>query len=300
MESVQIVKQKLRIMSDVLTAEPNSKTNLQSLNGDKGIRYNQGKIRYDLLPPHAIEQLAKILTMGANKYADRNWEKGMNWTSTVASLKRHLAAFEKGEDKDPESGLLHMAHIMCNAAFITEYYKIYPQGDDRPHRYLNEPKIGLDIDEVLCNWVGGWTSKWNLDVPRSWFFDRDIMERFERMREEGTLEDFYMNLKPLLDPNDIPFEPHCYITSRPVDVKVSEAWLDMWGFPTVPVYCVGSRSSKVEIALKSGIDIFVDDNYRNFKQLNKAGICCYLYDTPHNDRYDVGHKRIKSLNDLKY
>lgn len=31
---------------------------------------------------------------------------------------------------------------------------------------------------------------------------------------------------------------------------------------------------------------------------NKAGICTYLYDRPHNHRYDVGHKRIYSLKEL--
>ena len=46
------------------------------------------------------------------------------------------------------------------------------------------------------------------------------------------------------------------------------------------------------------IDIFVDDRFDNFVELNKAGICCYLFDAPHNRRYDVGYKRIKSLKEL--
>ena len=118
-----------------------------------GLRYNAGKRRYDLLPTRAIEALADVMTKGSLKYAPRNWEKGMSWTSVVASLKRHLAAFEKSEDFDPETGLLHMAHVMCNAAFLVEYYKIAPQYDDRPHDYLKDRKIGLDIDEVLCDWI---------------------------------------------------------------------------------------------------------------------------------------------------
>lgn len=39
-------------------------------------------------------------------------------------------------------------------------------------------------------------------------------------------------------------------------------------------------------------------NYKNFVELNNAGICCYLYDAPHNRRYNVGHKRLFSLKDL--
>ena len=118
------------------------------------------------------------------------------------------------------------------------------------------------------------------------------------MAAQGELEEFYANLPVLTNPSDIPFEPHCYITSRPVDVKITEKWLDDNGFPTRPVYCVGTGKSKVDVALDVGVDIFVDDRYENFVELNKAGICCFLFDSPLNQKYDVGHKRIKSLKEL--
>lgn len=268
-----------------------------SRNGS-GLRFNSGKTRYDLLPAFAQEQYAKILTVGARKYAERNWELGMSWSSVISSLERHLAAMKRGEDIDPESGLLHTAHIMCNAAFLTEYYKIYPQGDDRPQQYIHTPKIGLDIDEVLCDWVGAWTDKFKMDIPESWFFDRNIVERFEELKERGELDEFYSNLKPLISSMEIPFEPHCYVTSRPVDTHVTEDWLDRYGFPTRPVYTVPVNKSKVEVLLESGVEIFVDDRFENFVEINQAGILCYLLDSPHNRRYDVGHRRIFKLSDL--
>lgn len=267
----------------------------------EGLRLNEGKTRHDLVPAFAQEQYARVLTAGSLKYAERNWEKGMDWSKVVASMKRHILAFERGEDFDKETGLLHMAHVMCNAGFLTEYYKIYPQGDDRPHTYLDIPKIGLDIDEVLCDWLGAWRELWGIkDAPTSWYFDRQILKRFEDMKKDGTLDDFYLQLKPLIKGEDIPFEPHCYITSRPVPTEISELWLDMNGFPSRPVYTTSSEKSKVDLAKEAGVEIFVDDSFSNFESLNKAGICCYLYDTPHNQRYDVGHKRIKSLNELIY
>lgn len=262
----------------------------------EGLRFNQGKTRHDLAPAWAQEQYCKVLTKGAEKYAPRNWEKGMAWSKVLASMKRHIAAFERGEDHDPETGLLHMAHVMCNAAFMTEYYRIYPQGDDR--QLQPNPKIGLDIDEVLCDWVGGWIEKFNLPVPRSWYFHRGIVEEFESMKQDGSLDEFYLNLKPKIHPDEIPFEPHCYITSRPVDENITIQWLDRHGFPTRPVYCVGSGKSKVEVARESGIDIFVDDRYDNFLELNQEGIFTYLMDAPHNHRYNVGHRRIHSLQDI--
>ena len=98
--------------------------------------------------------------------------------------------------------------------------------------------------------------------------------------------------------DDINFEPHCYITSRSIPKEWTEEWIDKNGFPTMPVYSVGFGESKVEVAKKSGIDIFVDDRYENFVELNNGGICTYLFDAPHNQRYDVGYKRIKSLKEL--
>jgi len=263
-----------------------------------GLRFNEGKLRYDLQHPTAVQGLVRVLTKGSVKYAERNWEKGMKWSNVLASLKRHLAAIEGGEDYDPETGELHIDHVQCNAHFLSAYYKIYPQGDDRPHNYLENVRIGLDIDEVLCDWVGDWTEMRGLPIPSSWWFDREIMEKFESMEKEGKLDEFYLGLKPLIKPNDIPFEPHCYITSRPVDTKVTEEWLAMHGFPARPVFTCGVNKSKVEIALEQKLDIFVDDAFHNFKQLNNAGVCCFLMNTPINQRYDVGFKRIKSLKEI--
>lgn len=266
---------------------------------DKGLRFNEGKNRHDLFEPFAINELAKVFTKGSEKYAPRNWELGMAWSKVLASLKRHLNAFEAGEDFDPETGLLHITHVAWNAMALTSYYKIYPQGDDRNHLYLNYPKIGLDIDEVLARWTDSWMKKWDIDNrPTSWHFDRDIVKKFDLMKETGELDQFYLNLEVLTNPDEIPFEPHCYITSRPVSSEISEEWLDRNGFPHRPVYNVGLGKSKADVILESGCEIFVDDRFDNFVELNKAGICCYLFDAPHNRRYDVGYKRIKSLKEL--
>ena len=283
-------------------------------NTSKGVRFDQGKLRYDLVNPWAHEQMVRVITKGANKYAERNWEKGMLWSRVIGSLKRHIAAVEKGEDYDfyPDTceecrngtctnhtGELHAAQIQCNGHFLTAYYKIYPQGDDRPHLYLKRPKIGLDIDEVLCNWLGAWREKFNItDVPTSWFFDREIRDRFKELEHHGELDEFYSNLQPLIKPSDIPFEPHFYITSRPCSHETSVKWLDKHGFPAKPVYSVGLGQSKLEVAKEAGVEIFVDDSYDNFIALNNGGICCFLYDQPHNQRYNVGFKRIKSLGEL--
>ena len=260
----------------------------------KGLRFNNGKTRHDLVPQFAQQQYAKVLTKGSEKYADRTWELGMSWSNVIASLKRHLEAFEMGEDYDKETGLLHTAHIMCNAAFLTEYYKIYPQGDNRPHRYLNTPRIGLDIDEVLADFVGAMLERFpNMKERSVYWNDPHIMDNFDAIKDD---EGFWMAIKP--KNKNLPFEPHCYITSRPIPTIITENWLKLNGFPAAPVYSVEHGKSKVDIAKQSKLEIFVDDRYENFVDLNKNGVCCFLFDAPHNQRYNVGYKRIKSLDEL--
>lgn len=262
----------------------------------EGLRYNEGKLRYDLFEPHAMEQLAKVFTRGAQKYAPRNWEKGMSWMSVLASLKRHTTAWEKGEDYDSETGLPHMAHAAWNALALVSYMKIAPKYDDRNFKWMNFPKIGLDIDDVICDWTGAWAKKFGHPQPSSWQFSYKTSENFQTLGDE--LHEFFLNIPPKISPEDVPFEPHAYITARSVPIELTKEWIEKHGFPTAPVYSVGFGQSKVDVAKQSGIDIFVDDRFENFVELNKAGIVTYLLTTNHNKRYDVGSRRVNSLKEL--
>lgn len=269
---------------------------------DQGLRFNTGKTRYDLVPAFAQEQYAKVLTKGAEKYAERNWEKGMRWSKVLASLERHLAAIKNGEDIDPETGMLHSAHVMCNAAFLTEYYKIYPQGDDRPHHYLGKRKIGLDIDGVLADFDTAWQERAvamglkdesTIAPAESW----NISYAFSAMWPEVLADkEFWLSLKPMVDPRSLPFEPSFYVTARGIPNEWTEEWLEKHGFACQPVY--STSGCKLEKVKELAPDIFVDDNWDNFVKLNRAGICTYLLDQPHNRRYNVGYKRLMSLTDL--
>jgi hypothetical protein len=86
-----------------------------------GLRYDAGKIPLELLPTDALEEVAKVLQFGAQKYARRNWEKGIKFSSVVGPLLRHTFKWMRGEDNDPETGLNHMAHVACNALFLCAY-----------------------------------------------------------------------------------------------------------------------------------------------------------------------------------
>ena len=85
----------------------------------EGIKHDAEKPRMDLLPFEALEAVAEVLTRGTRKYSDNGWQTVENGERRyLAALLRHLAARERGEMTDPESGLLHAAHAATNALFI--------------------------------------------------------------------------------------------------------------------------------------------------------------------------------------
>ena len=98
-----------------------------------GIKHDDGKMRWDLMPWAAMGAVIKILTLGVKKYGERNWEKGMNYGRLYAACMRHLTAWFHREEKDPESGLSHLAHACCCLLFLLSYEIWgYTKWDDRP------------------------------------------------------------------------------------------------------------------------------------------------------------------------
>jgi len=107
------------------------KKNKQRTDSDGATKYDGDKIRLDLLPYDAIEEIGKVMTQGAKKYRDRNWEKGMTWSRLFASTLRHLFAFWRGEKVDPEFGISHLAHAGCCILFLLAHKMRKIGVDDR-------------------------------------------------------------------------------------------------------------------------------------------------------------------------
>ena len=82
-----------------------------------GLRFNQDKLRWDLLPLPAIEQVIKVFTHGSKKYKPYNWYRGMEYSISYASGQRHRASWWLGETLDKESKLHHLAHSITNDLF---------------------------------------------------------------------------------------------------------------------------------------------------------------------------------------
>lgn len=97
-----------------------------------GVKFDDGKVMLELLPPEFIFGTAEILTHGAKKYTARNWEMGMAYSRPFAGAMRHLWKWWSGERLDSDSGLPHLWHAACNLAFLIAYEARKVGTDDRP------------------------------------------------------------------------------------------------------------------------------------------------------------------------
>jgi hypothetical protein len=87
-----------------------------------GLKFDGGKIPWELLPDDALEQVARVLQFGAQKYAARNWENGIEYGRIHGAIHRHRKAFfHDRETNDPETGLHHLAHLACEVLFVLAY-----------------------------------------------------------------------------------------------------------------------------------------------------------------------------------
>lgn len=107
-----------------------------------GQKFDGGKDRMELITSEFMFALARILTFGAKKYCDRNWEKGMSWSRIFGALMRHMWAWWAGKGPtnesflfgslDDETGFSHLWHAaFCIMVLVTYECRGMNQFDDR-------------------------------------------------------------------------------------------------------------------------------------------------------------------------
>ena len=79
---------------------------------------DRGKIRPSLVPVSLITAVAQIREYGTRKYGDsENW-RNVEPQRYRDAMYRHMLAYI-----DEESGLSHLWHLACNAAYLIEMKK---------------------------------------------------------------------------------------------------------------------------------------------------------------------------------
>lgn len=112
---------------------------------------NKGRGRFDLLPFEALEAWAIWSEAGAEKYGDRNWEKGLLVSDCINRLVRHATKAANGwTDED------HLAACIWNAAAAITMIQRRPDLNDHPWLNSKEdeeiiPTIVLGNPEI--SWI---------------------------------------------------------------------------------------------------------------------------------------------------
>lgn len=83
-------------------------------------KHDSGKRPWHLLNPLRpyVELVVDVLDFGAKKYKRDNWMTVEPAERYTDALERHLYAYLRGERSDPETGLPHLAHLVCCALFL--------------------------------------------------------------------------------------------------------------------------------------------------------------------------------------
>lgn len=101
-----------------------------------GIKYDVGKLKWNLLPLHLLKGTVDVLTQGEEKYGAYNWQELSNPKERYfAASMRHLVSYQQGELSDPESGCSHLDHAICNLIFL----KHFDEDSNRPEHGM--PRI---------------------------------------------------------------------------------------------------------------------------------------------------------------
>lgn len=112
-------------------------------NGAKHLDEGKIGLQYVLAMPGLLE-VAKVGDYGGAKYGDQfNYKKGMPWMKLLGSCARHLAAVCRGEDRDEESKLLHLAHMVYDGLMLLDYW-INGMGTDDRYKKVYESDTSHD------------------------------------------------------------------------------------------------------------------------------------------------------------
>lgn len=136
---------------------------------EQGRKYDGGKFRYDLIPVLALEETAKVVTKGAEKYDDENWKLVPEGRRRyLAAAMRHIQQWRKGEIYDEEMGTHHIANAISNLMFILEKeLRGWEDSSEDSSRDISQEELkeyveGIVLEDVL-------KSRFQLQTEKLWY-----------------------------------------------------------------------------------------------------------------------------------
>jgi len=170
-------------------------------------------------------------------------------------------------------------------------------------------RLGSDIDGVICNHYQRLISvlieeKIDCVFPDHWTL-MDSMQSiaappnvWQRLRDD---KEFWIGMEVI---EFLPFVPELYCTSRGFAnaQEITRQWMVEKTIPLAPIHCIGdregNRANKVPLLWAYDIDIFVEDDPKQWAEINRSGILCVSIDRPWNKSFDAGPFRIARLSEI--
>lgn len=116
-------------------------------------KFDNGKPRYELLPPRALRHTVDALTVGAKQYGDHNYleDEGLAYERIFGAIHRHYEAvreylmFGRGSLIDSDSGV---AHVGCLGAEVLMLGELIEQ------RQNNQAAVPLElhVEDIKSLW----------------------------------------------------------------------------------------------------------------------------------------------------
>jgi hypothetical protein len=119
----------------------------------EGKKNDAGKLRMDLIPGYPLMRLAEVYTIGAAKYEDDNWRKGISYKRIFAAMLRHAWKWFMGEKFDLVDGQHHLSSVAWCAFTLMEYEITHPEFDDRPKTVATHENLAKEKNLPNEEWV---------------------------------------------------------------------------------------------------------------------------------------------------
>lgn len=150
--------------------------------------------------------------------------------------------------------------------------------------YLRKPlNVYVDIDGVIANTLKKMSEL--CDIPEIEFTDWDSGKFHETFKDFKSDPHFWLSMESLVSASAFSYPIKGYVTHRSIPKEITEQWIIKNNLPLLPIIQVEGDKSRALRELNC--DVFIDDCFHNFQEINTSGIKCYLHDAPHNRKYGV-------------
>lgn len=115
------------------------------------------EVRWDLVPWDIVFEFACVLSFGAQEYKPNNWKSVEDQRNRYfAAMMRHVIDWFSVDECDPKTGYHHLAHALCNAAFLhwfdseegQQYLEVQAHLRHRPADHSPAESLGSEEKEV--------------------------------------------------------------------------------------------------------------------------------------------------------